>query len=290
MTADAIFELRDYALHPGQRDVLIDLFEAHFIESQNQVGAHVRGIFRDVDRPDHFVWMRSFANMGTRLHALQQFYSGPIWQTHRAAANATMLDSDDVHLLQPVSAVQLGAARIEGALIVVDVLPDVAGEELISALGDKPDVLAVFRTEPSENNFPRLPVRTEKVAVVLRAAPAYGIPAPLSGLPTPLRSMRLRPTSRSPIQLSSPERSPSDFDFLAGEWSVTNRRLRARNVGSSDWDEFPAHSRFWKLLDGVANVDELDCAAKGFKGMTVRALDQRTGVWSIYWISSQGAS
>ncbi|MGB8862349.1 MAG: hypothetical protein WCC60_24050 [Ilumatobacteraceae bacterium] len=80
--------------------------------------------------------------------------------------------------------------------------------------------------------------------------------------------------------------TPADFDFLAGRWIVHNRRLRVRHAASQDWDEFEATSRFWTLLDGVANVDELDCATRGFKGMSLRTLDRTSGRWSIYWVSS----
>ncbi|HEU4732807.1 MAG TPA: hypothetical protein VFT22_33155, partial [Kofleriaceae bacterium] len=31
-----------------------------------------------------------------------------------------------------------------------------------------------------------------------------------------------------------------DFDFIAGAWTLQNRRLKARWAGSHDWDEFPA--------------------------------------------------
>ena len=34
--------------------------------------------------------------------------------------------------------------------------------------------------------------------------------------------------------------SVHDYDFLAGEWNVRNRRLRVRGVGSDEWEEFPA--------------------------------------------------
>ena len=81
--------------------------------------------------------------------------------------------------------------------------------------------------------------------------------------------------------------SPRDFDFLAGDWNIKNRQLKQRNIGSSDWDEFDARQTAWLLLDGVANVDEFDCPARGFKGMSVRALDLETNQWSIYWINSR---
>lgn len=77
-----------------------------------------------------------------------------------------------------------------------------------------------------------------------------------------------------------------DFDFLAGSWTIKNRRLKHRNVGSDQWDEFDASQNAWLLLDGVANVDEFVCPALGFKGMSMRTLDLETRQWSIYWINS----
>lgn len=80
--------------------------------------------------------------------------------------------------------------------------------------------------------------------------------------------------------------STDDFDFLLGRWRVRNRRLRARHVGSDDWEEFEATSKLLKVLDGVVNIEEYDCPAKGFKGLSLRTLDQTTGTWSIYWLAS----
>lgn len=80
--------------------------------------------------------------------------------------------------------------------------------------------------------------------------------------------------------------TPRDFDFLAGRWDIKNRRLKHRNVGSDDWDSFEASQTAWLMLDGVANVDEFDCPARGFKGMSVRTLDLEARLWSIYWINS----
>jgi hypothetical protein len=97
----AVLELRQNTLKPGQRDVLIDLFDRHFIESQEAVGMTIVGQFRDRRRADRFVWIRGFPDMRTRHAALEQFYGGPVWAEHKAAANATMLDVNDVCLLKP---------------------------------------------------------------------------------------------------------------------------------------------------------------------------------------------
>src|SRR5207247_466544 len=98
-----IVALRQYTLHPRKRDVLIDLFDREFIEPQEAIRIKVIGQFRDVDDPDRFVWLRGFRDMASRAKALQDFYGGPVWKAHREAANATMVDSDNVLLLHPAT-------------------------------------------------------------------------------------------------------------------------------------------------------------------------------------------
>ena len=102
-TCCPIVELRQYTLHPGKRHVLIDLFDREFIEPQEALGMKIIGQFRDVDDRNRFVWLRGFRDMASRAQALQDFYGGPVWKTHREAANATMVDSDNVLLLRPAS-------------------------------------------------------------------------------------------------------------------------------------------------------------------------------------------
>lgn len=78
-----------------------------------------------------------------------------------------------------------------------------------------------------------------------------------------------------------------DFDMFAGSWKLENRRLRARGVGSNDWDEFPATSRTTIHLGSVANVDEIVFPTKGWSGLTVRTFDRNKRQWSIYWVNSR---
>lgn len=182
----AVIELRDYTMQPDRRDVLIELFERDFIEPQESMGARVIGQFRDLDRPDHFVWLRGFADMDARRRALEGFYSSPHWLAHRAAANATIVDSDDVRLLRPakpqwtLTTPAAPRARRDGetdltarALYVLTLCaPQVAtytalrrmfereALPLLRAAGAMP--IAVFETEPALNDYPRLPVRTDE--------------------------------------------------------------------------------------------------------------------------------
>jgi len=99
-TYSPIIELRQYTLHPGRRDELIELFDREFVETQEAVGIQVIGQFRDLDDTDRFVWLRGFNDMPARAQSLNAFYGGPVWKAHREAANATMIDSDNVLLLR----------------------------------------------------------------------------------------------------------------------------------------------------------------------------------------------
>lgn len=74
-----------------------------------------------------------------------------------------------------------------------------------------------------------------------------------------------------------------DFDFLIGEWSITNESLKERLKGSTEWQTFPATSRVEKVMDGAGNLDQMFVPARGFTGMTLRLYDPAADLWSIYW-------
>ncbi len=224
-----IVELRQYTLKGGRRDELIALFEREFIESQDAVGAHVLATFRDRDDPDRFVWLRGFESMDARAEALKAFYYGPVWKAHRQAANATILDSDNVLLLHPArpGAGFRGAAGKGLALAFIHYLDepliqpftehfDRVVRPQVSAVGGR--VLAAFATEASPNTFPQLPVREKDRVFVWFAQPGPGGEAGFldawrrrSGwrdaagealLPAFMRKpemLRLTPTARSPL-------------------------------------------------------------------------------------------
>jgi hypothetical protein len=153
----SIVELRQYTLHPGARETLIELFEREFVTGQQAVGITVGGRFRDLDDPDRFVWLRAFPDMAHRRRALEAFYTGPVWREHRDAANATMVDSDNVLLLRgPGFTPPSGAGEV---FATVCHPADSAAFDAYAARYLKPGH-ALHRTEHAENDFPPLPVRT----------------------------------------------------------------------------------------------------------------------------------
>ena len=199
-----VVELRQYTLHPGQRDVLIDLFDREFLETQEAVGMRVFGQFRDATDPDRFVWVRGFEDMDHRLVALRGFYGGPVWKAHSAAANATMIDSDNVLLLRPIgSGFDVPDAADRPAVdapaptsVVVAVLAR-PGEEA----PDGGEELGVFETEDAENTFPALPVRVgEQFVVTFRRFDDPDSAAAYAARCGTIEHLTLLPTTRSQLR------------------------------------------------------------------------------------------
>jgi hypothetical protein len=224
-TCCRILELRRYVLEPGQREVMIELFDRCFVESQEELGIRVVGQFRVRGQPDLFAWIRGFPDMPSRARSLEAFYGESVaWRRNRDAANATMIDFSNVLLLKP-------AGRSRGfALNPLDrpgpEAPDAGGGVIVAAIhassreiSDEliaefesdflPELrrsgmapLAHFVTEPSVNTFPRLPVREgENVFAWFAASPdGAGRTAPPSfagaGLGEP-EVLELEPTRRS---------------------------------------------------------------------------------------------
>lgn len=194
-----IVELRQYTLHPGARDTLVDLFEREFVTGQEEAGITVGGRFRDLDDPDRFVWLRSFPDMEARARALHAFYDGPVWQAHRERANATMLDSDDVLLLRGPGFAGPDTAGPVVATICHPLDPGAFADHFerqlrpaLAAAGTP--ARAVHRSAHAENTFPALPVRTgEDVLLWFTAGPAPRLPDLSAHLQSAPRQLRLRP-------------------------------------------------------------------------------------------------
>ena len=179
-TCCSVVELRQYTLVRGGREVLISLFEEQFIETQEATGMTVIGQFRDLNNPDRFVWLRGFSDMVSRARQLEEFYGGPVWKKYREAANATMIDSDNVLLLRPARSQSgfslenakrppVGARENANGLILAtifhltgsrDSFIELHKTEIVPVLTKHGAlILATFVTENHPNTFPALPVR-----------------------------------------------------------------------------------------------------------------------------------
>ncbi|MGN6516636.1 MAG: NIPSNAP family protein [Rhizomicrobium sp.] len=221
-----VIELRQYTLHPGKRDVLIDLFEREFVESQESLGMFLPGMFRDANNPDRFVWLREFPDMAARPRMLGDFYYGPVWKAHRNEANPTMVDSDNVLLLKPAwsgadfarytERAPVGATGSTKGLVLAQIhyfgaaVPDgfvSAWSEIMPAriAAGSGKLLSACVTEAAENNFPRLPIREgENVFISFTLfdstdAKPVALPSELAKQVKATETLRLIPTARSRI-------------------------------------------------------------------------------------------
>ena len=232
----AVVELRQYTLVPRARDTFVGLFE-QLLEPQEETGMRVLGQFRDLDRPDAFVWLRGFPDMTRRREVLEAFYGGPVWAAHRERLNAMLIDSDDVLLLEPAkpgpSLADLAAPRPPvstpdqpAGWLLVEVSPVAPSDTeqylrryrqaitpLVAAAGGR--LLPALRTLHAVNTFPRLPVRGGvHMAVTLARFPDQHATAALASQPAykaaladamglvagPMQRLRLIPTPRSALR------------------------------------------------------------------------------------------
>jgi hypothetical protein len=236
-TPMTVVDLRQYTTRRGRRDDLVEVFDEYLVESQEAEGMHILGQFRDLDRPDRFVWIRGFADLETRARALPAFYYGPVWKKHGPRANATMLDSDNALLVHPVEVgpgypvpggprPPVGASDVPPTVVtgavchrasLEDGLPKLFGELVEPVLRDTgAEPVVRYESLVAENNFPALPLRDELVFAwfaVLDDDAAYKahraalnrsrvwertvLPELESRYVAPAQELRLRPTPRS---------------------------------------------------------------------------------------------
>jgi hypothetical protein len=234
-SAPALYELRRYTCKPGQRDVLLRLFETHFQDAYEATGTRVLASFRDLDDADRWVWLRAFTGPVERGTALRAFYGSAAWTTHGAACNATLRDIAPALLLRaavaarmPLPATAPGAgAKAPGSRFLLEIHPlaDDAAQPFMQVYERDARPLfaawgatsaALWLTDAGTNHFLRQPVRPGTFCVTLtRFADAAALrsfeaarstsaawrervaPALAALRTAPLEAHRLQPAARS---------------------------------------------------------------------------------------------
>jgi hypothetical protein len=77
----------------------------------------------------------------------------------------------------------------------------------------------------------------------------------------------------------------TDFDFLAGSWVSTQRRLATVLSNCDEWYEFPATLDCQVLLDGNGVFDVLRAPERDIEGLTLRLYHPEERAWRIWWAS-----
>lgn len=204
----ALFELRSYLAEPGQRDVLMGMFEDMFLDAYQAGGTRIVGTFRSLDESDRWVWMRAFPDAASRGARLGNFYGGDVWKRNATACNATILDIAEALLLRELDPGKLGEPcapptgsptpdRVYGlAIHPIDGQDPASLAELLGA-----GAIASFVSDHQENSFPRQAVRAASVVVALSqfesldAARAWR-----KDIAAPGETMLLAPSARSGLR------------------------------------------------------------------------------------------
>ena len=106
-----------------------------------------------------------------------------------------------------------------------------------------------------------------------------------------LVNARMTPAGDLEITASSTS-SGNDFDFLAGKWTMHNKRLLSRLSNCTQWVEYEStDENMGSILYGIGNMDFFKTAynqvnGKPYEGLTVRLFNPATRLWSLYWVDS----
>ena len=78
-----------------------------------------------------------------------------------------------------------------------------------------------------------------------------------------------------------------DFDFAVGSWKFHLKRLKKRLAGSTEWVELDGNVVCRKVLDGRAEVEEMNVESADkrmhIQGLALRLYNPESHQWSIYW-------
>ncbi|WP_152670032.1 hypothetical protein [Lysobacter capsici] len=125
---------------------------------------------------------------------------------------------------------------------------------------------------------------TARIAGPLRVATTLcGLIAALAVLPANAQRPS-EPAAAGERKPSLPD-GPGGFDFEIGRWNSVVKRLKRPLSGSHEWVELSGTTVVRKLLDGRANIAELDIAGPSgrIQGVSLRLYDAQSRQWSIHY-------
>jgi hypothetical protein len=115
----------------------------------------------------------------------------------------------------------------------------------------------------------------------------------LSQIPKDFKMVNAKLDAQGELVISASNTSSQhDFDFLAGKWTMDNKRLKRRLDNCTEWVEYKStDENFGSLLNGKANLDIYRTSFNQvndmpYEGLTLRLFNPQTKLWSLYWVDS----
>jgi hypothetical protein len=83
-----------------------------------------------------------------------------------------------------------------------------------------------------------------------------------------------------------------DFDFIFGDWTIHNRKLRdIADPDCDEWVEFRSTSHTVPIFGGLTHLEHItsgpDAPGGAWEGLTLRQFDPADRVWRIWWASTR---
>jgi len=99
-----MLEIFRYTVPPGRHSVLTTLFdrEAVLLDSTNSRAPQDVALFRDIDRPNEFVWLRDLPGSAGE-DARRIYYESPVWAAHREVLERDSIRIDIGYLVRPAA-------------------------------------------------------------------------------------------------------------------------------------------------------------------------------------------
>jgi hypothetical protein len=92
----------------------------------------------------------------------------------------------------------------------------------------------------------------------------------------------------------TPRDGQHDFDWMAGTWKASLKRLVNPLTGSKTWVELSGTQRTWHSLGGRACMDEFvvenPTDKTKIEALTVRLYNPANQTWSIYWANAKNGA
>ncbi|HTE31256.1 MAG TPA: hypothetical protein VK666_12835 [Chryseolinea sp.] len=128
--------------------------------------------------------------------------------------------------------------------------------------------------------------------LTLLAALCYASPLNAQSINPNFKFDKLKFTEKGELDIQpSATSSANDFDYLVGEWKLSDKKLKSRLTNSTEWISFESTVEMKKLLNGKGNMDIYRTTVDGkpFEGVAFRLFNPKTRLWSIYWADSNVA-
>ena len=97
-----LYELRQYRIHPGQRDNWVKFMEEVIIPFQVKKGMVITASFVAEEEPDLYVWLRRFESEEERVRLYKDVYESDEWQNEIAPHTVPMLIREKIQVLRLV--------------------------------------------------------------------------------------------------------------------------------------------------------------------------------------------